>query len=230
MMNNQKKCEYKGCKTVPSYGMEYGKLTHCSTHANRETMLNNGKKCISDGCNITASFGPDKGNIIYCFNRNENRYNNLISTKCVNCNVFQTKKENDHLCQYCNPNSVKRMGTKENKIKKLLEDQGYDFIHNKQFTNECCLKYRPDFLFNCKTYFVVLEVDEDAHSGYDKDCEIIRMNNICSGLGLPTLFIRYNPDKKGIEVIEKYQTLMEILDKNLNNDFLEDPTPIYIYY
>jgi hypothetical protein len=75
-----------------------------------------------------------------------------------------------------------------------------------------------------------LEVDEDAHSGYDKECEIIRMNNICSGLGLPTLFIRYNPDKKGIEVIEKHQTLMEILDKNLNNDFLEDPTPIYVYY
>jgi hypothetical protein len=75
-------------------------------------------------------------------------YDNLHNKKCINCNVFQTRKENDYLCSDCNPNSAKKTGTKENKIKKLLEDNGYEFTHNKQFANDCYDKYRPDFLFN----------------------------------------------------------------------------------
>jgi hypothetical protein len=119
---------------------------------------------------------------------------------------------------------------KEHKVKTLLEEKNFEFAHNKQINNDCCLKYRPDFLFDCCSYFVVLEVDENAHKDYDKDCEIVRMNNISTGLGLPTLFIRYNPDLPGVKCKKKHRILIETLNKHLNKDVLEDPTPIYLFY
>ncbi len=56
------------------------------------------------------------------------------------------------------------------------------------------------------------------------------MNNISSGLGLPTLFIRYNPDLKGIPKKTKHTKLLEVLLSNLNLELLEDPSPIYLFY
>ena len=150
--------------------------------------------------------------------------------KCISCGLFQVNINTNYLCGYCNPNKSTGVKTKENIIRDILLEKNYNFIHNKQFTNECCLKYRPDFLFDCKTYFLVLEVDEGAHKHYPQDCEIIRMNNIATGLGLPTLFIRYNPDKPFIKNDDKYKKLLDTLDKYLDMELLEDPTPIYLYY
>jgi hypothetical protein len=112
----------------------------------------------------------------------------------------------------------------------LKNKNNLKFIHDKQIKNDCCLKYRPDFLFDCDTYFVILEVDEDAHESYAQECEIIRMNNITIGLGLPTLFIRYNPDKVGIKKKEKHFELLKTLKEKINLQKLHDPSPIYLFY
>lgn len=59
-----------------------------------------------------------------------------------------------------------------------------------------CFKYRPDFLIDCNTHFVVLEIDENQHKDRADECETVRMMiNIFQSLGMPTKFIRYNPDK-----------------------------------
>jgi hypothetical protein len=112
----------------------------------------------------------------------------------------------------------------------FLVNNNFHFIHDKMITNDCCLKYRPDFLFDCGKYFLVLECDEDAHSQYDRQCEIVRMNNICIGLGLPTKFIRYNPDKKGVRINIKEKLLLKTLNEELNKDVLDDIEPIYLFY
>ncbi len=119
---------------------------------------------------------------------------------------------------------------KELAIKILLENNNIKFIHDKQISNECCLKYRPDFLIDCNSYYIILEVDEDAHTQYDKDCEIIRMNNIITSIGLPTKFLRYNPDKKKISKKVKEELLIKTLKENMNKEFLEDLQPIYLFY
>ena len=106
----------------------------------------------------------------------------------------------------------------------------FNFINNKQFQNDCCLKYRPDFIFDCGSYFVIVECDEDAHRQYDKECEIIRMNNISIGIGLPTKFIRYNPDKKGVPKQIKEDTLIDCVKRELEKDYLDDLQPIYLFY
>jgi len=48
-------------------------------------------------------------------------------------------------------------------------------------------------LYDTGTHIVVVEVDEYKHTGY-KSCEIVRMKNIQFDYGLPTIFLRYNPD------------------------------------
>ena len=118
------------------------------------------------------------------------------------------------LCSYCNPSIGQK--TKENEIKKLLEENNYDFSHDKHCSaGWSCSKYRPDFLFDREYYYVIIEVDENAHKNYDQDCEKIRMNNIVDNLGLPVMFIRYNPDNRGVPKKECHKRLLETLDKCL---------------
>jgi hypothetical protein len=147
---------------------------------------------------------------------------------CKSCRLFIVSKKNNHLCSYCNPDSSSRQRTKENQIQELLIKENISFVNNKTFTNDCCLKYRPDFLIDCDTHFLVVEVDENAHSGYEKDCEIIRMNNISHGLGLPTRFIRYNPDSTESSKDEREDALIKCIKINLET--LHSIEPIYLFY
>lgn len=152
------------------------------------------------------------------------------SRRCNGCKLFYVTKKNNFLCSYCNTNKTKRKKTKEEDVKNLLIENNFNFIHDKKIINDCCFKYRPDFLFDCNTYFIVLEVDEDAHDSYDKECEIIRMNNISIGLGLPCKFIRYNPDNKNFKKKEKQEKLIEILNENLYKEMLDDIEVVYLFY
>ena len=188
------------------------------------------KICLEDNCNIHPYYGNIGEKAIYCAKHKKENMIDVKSILCKSCGLFQVKKQTNYLCSYCNPDKSQKTLRKEIVIKELLHENEYTFIHNKQFENECCLKYRPDFLFNCGTYYLILEVDEDAHSGYANECEVIRMNNISSGLGLPTLFIRYNPDLKGISKKTKHIKLLDVLSFNLNLELLEDPSPIYLFY
>jgi hypothetical protein len=52
------------------------------------------------------------------------------------------------------------------------------------------------------------------------------MNNIASGLGLPTKFIRYNPDNKQFTKKHKEIVLVETIKNNIALDFME---PIYLF-
>jgi len=53
----------------------------------------------------------------------------------------------------------------------------------------------PDFLIDANTHKIVLEVDENQHKSYNEECEKARMINISQTLGMPVIFVRYNPDK-----------------------------------
>jgi hypothetical protein len=66
------------------------------------------------------------------------------------------------------------------------------------------------------SYFIDLEVDEFAHKSYDPDCEITRMYNIADSIGLPVVFLRYNPDKTNVKIKDKHNMLLRELDKILN--------------
>jgi hypothetical protein len=148
---------------------------------------------------------------------------------CINCGLqWRLYKKNQTLCSYCNP--TKRQKTKEEQIKKLLEKFSINFIHDKTFKNNYCLKYRPDFVIDCGTFYLILEVDEFGHISYPEECEIIRMNNIGYALDKPVKFLRYNPDNKNFTKQNKEKVLLEEIQKIMNQEFLDNPSPKYLFY
>lgn len=89
-----------------------------------------------------------------------------------------------------------------------------------------CFSYRHDFVFDCGTHFVVLEVDEGQHRGYDTKCEDIRMINVYQSLGLTTKFIRYNPDAYKMGKNKKdpsFHQITKLLQTALDCAFRETP-------
>lgn len=56
---------------------------------------------------------------------------------------------------------------------------------------------RPDFVWLLPDRFVVLEVDEDAHRDYNRECEVARVTEVMEqGRALPLVLIRFNPKER----------------------------------
>ena len=72
--------------------------------------------------------------------------------------------------------------------------------HDEKIGGELCLNYRPDFVFDLERVRVIVECDEHQHrrSGSNYSCEEQRMGDIgAERPGVPTVFVRFNPDKYG---------------------------------
>ena len=124
-------------------------------------------------------------------------------------------------------NALKYLHAKELKVKEYLDIHNIHYDqHDKVIDGGKFGKERPDFLFKRKTHCVILEVDENQHSERPCECESIRMVNISQSLGMPAVFIRYNPDnyvkpgkvkKMPNESHEQRMSLLtDILNKYLN--------------
>lgn len=231
MMNvcKKKHCKHEGCSISPSYNFFGNKIKlYCAKHK-LEGMVFCSQFCIEKECTKKASFNyPNQKQYLYCSNHKLEGMKNIKANTCKSCYLFIAHKRNNYLCSYCNPNKPKYQKTKEMQVRQLLEKHNIPFTHNQQVSNDCCLRYRPDFVVDCSTHFLVLEVDEHAHSGYEKDCEIVRMNNISHSLGLPTKFIRYNPDNKVYTTKHKESVLIESLQKHMTQ--LDNIEPLYLFY
>jgi len=225
-IDQSKICEL--CDNFASFGFE--KRTHCSLHKqqNMIDIKHFNDKCID--CDLRASFGYNYKTPLKCLTHKKDDMLDVHHKRCFNCKLFRVNIKYK-FCNFCDPDKDTEIIRKEIIIKNLLNENNYKFSHNNQFSNDCKLKFRPDFLFQCSGYFLILEVDEFAHKSYETDCEIKRMNDIILGLGLPTKFIRYNPDKIKINNETKHETLLkclnEWLDKSLD-DF--DIETIYLFY
>src|SRR5262249_54868881 len=69
--------------------------------------------------------------------------------------------------------------------------------YDRMLDGGACSKKRPDFVIDGVYRKIVVEVDEFQHrrgQTYGPDCEVRRMWEIAQALGMPTVFIRYNPD------------------------------------
>jgi hypothetical protein len=227
-----KTCVKHGCNIGPSFNFRGETIgLFCKTHAHKEMINVKDPTCKEELCNIQPCFNFKEETIgLFCKTHAHKEMINVVSKRCNSCDLFRVLKVNNYLCSYCDPESSKRQKTKELQIAKFLTENSIKFINNKQFQNDCCLKYRPDFLVECATYYIIIEVDENAHRSYEKECEIIRMNNISSAIGLPVKFIRYNPDNKDYKKKEKEKLLLETIKNNSKFEYIEDISPIYLFY
>ena len=149
-------------------------------------------------------------------------------------NLF-TNLDCERICSDCsNPKrNPKYQKTKEwIVVRKLREDlTDIPFIHNESVGNECTLQDRedtnghlyPDIRFELLGFDLIVEVDEHKHRGAGYSCDQRRMYDIVAKLGLPCVFIRYNPDDKKSDYNVLLEMIKEYLEKDIDEiDFNED--------
>ena len=198
MVFHKQKC--KECNTQPTFGFEGQKREYCSKHQ-KEGMVrfNHSTRCKFKGCIIDSCFGYTQKKPLFCNLHKESDMIDVVHRRCASCNLFIVIRK--PLCSYCNPMS--RWRTKEKTVLDYLTtDVSFPFKYNKS-SGFVCGNFRPDFLFDAGTHFVIIECDENQHKQYPKSCEDIRMFNICQALGLKTVFVRYNPDSYKIKNVAK---------------------------
>lgn len=192
-----KGCIHEGCGVQASYNIFGHIALYCKKHAPESAIYLPTPKCKGNGCARLATHGS-KGSKRpqHCeYHHDLTTEFDMVSIPCKSCNLLSIIDE-EGLCYYCNPNNaLKYIHAKELKVKEYLDD--HDIIydqHDKVIDGGKLGKERPDFLFKRKTHCVILEVDENQHGERPCECEQTRMVNISQSLGLPTVFIRYNPD------------------------------------
>ena len=160
---------------------------------------------------------------------------------CKSCGLFEvhnkwrTTNKEEGLCDYCQPIKTNKLREKTKEmlvVRKLREDlPDIDFIHNKSVGNECTLHDRentnghlyPDIRFELFGFDLIVEVDENRHRGADYSCDERRMYDIAAKLGVPCVFIRYNPDDKTSDYNVLLEMIKEYLEKDMDEiDFDED--------
>jgi EsV-1-7 cysteine-rich motif len=196
-----KQCDHEGCtRQNPNYGIPGQVATHCKTHHTEGMLLIKHRRCQFKKCKQVPLYGILHAS--HCDDHKLSTHVNLVEAKCGSCNLLQVLNA-DQLCMYCVPGTVDRA-----RLAKQREIQGFLDAHpalcnyllsDRRFSVPelgagCTTKTRPDFIWDCGTHFVVLEIDEHQHCGYAEECDCARMINMGEDMMRRGIFIRYNPD------------------------------------
>lgn len=235
-----KMCQNEKCFFQALYGYIGKPPSSCKSHMKIGMIKYPNKTCRTKACNEKAVFGYIGTFPLYCeLHQDKEKHVNLLEQKCQQCNLLNILDENN-LCLYCSPVKKSEYLTKQRKVKDFLDLSKYKiFSYDKKILGGCGNE-RPDFIFECVGYFLILEVDEYQHSHYNADCEKVRMINISQSLGMPTIFIRYNPDKFqmnnkicDLASSDRFKILKNVLDEyiNLNIDMIQFfCSVLYLFY
>jgi hypothetical protein len=229
------------CPKQPSYAKPGNRATHCKQHAQSDEVDVKTPKCVN--CSTHATYGLTRKKPIHCA---EHKLLGEISYHdnqvCVKCKLpFRPPDKTILICKLCR--GTNRISVKERKLLNFLtnlQELANKMTHKNKQTAEntsVCGRYRPDFVFDFNTHIVIIECDEFQHKKYEKSCEEVRMNNIMYGLGLPCVFIRWNPDEyklnqkvQQISLNQRLKKLEEILQKSAKEVPKEMLTVVYLYY
>ena len=189
-----KPCQFVGCQTLPSYGLPGHRPIHCLTHKQIGEKSHPTNKCVVAGCKNLALFGYTSTS--HCELHKMGQEINLVQRKCIECGLPDVLDENQR-CSTCDPSQFTRFRlAKQKKVRDFFDYHHMKYIsYDRMIDHGVCGKERPDFIFDCETHMIVVEVDENQHEEDGYDCEIVRMINVGQSLGMPTIFIRYNPDR-----------------------------------
>ena len=221
-----KRCQEPGCNTRAGFGIVGLRPTHCAEHIKPQMINNPRRKCEVNECDNYATFGvksiPERCDM----HKTEGIDHDLVLQRCLVC-LDPSVVDEKQLCIGCDKRGHNvRLGRQKQVKAAILKAQlpiyeSYDKI---AYDTTSCGKERPDFVWDCESYKLILEVDEDQHKTRLCECEQTRMVNVTQGLGMPCLWIRYNPDEfKGQKSsLREYQRL-EFLVKTIKSQLLNPP-------
>jgi hypothetical protein len=219
MINIKKShCQATNCRVRALYGWPGIKLQYCATHKQEGMIKHSRRRCELLGCLEMATFGT--GNIPQrCQQHAMATDIDLVIHRCVSCrepNILNTHK----LCQTCSGRSVYVRLGKQKQVKAAL-DMVPELAHYESYDTllpDGCGRERPDFVWDCLTHKLILEVDEYQHQDRLLVCEQNRMVNITQAYHMPCVWIRYNPDtfsgqEKNLKDHQRLTYLQQILLK-----------------
>ena len=192
---NDKQCEENGCTILATFGLPGHSATRCKTHLLENMTANPRKRCNVSKCKQIAVWGIGKAR--HCETHKEPGDLNLVERRCISCGLLDILDQN-FKCGMCDPNEFNRRNlAKQRRVKIYLD--AHEFVcssYDVRLDSGVCGNERPDMIYEASSggHAVVLEVDEEQHKGRPEQCECARMVNISQSIGLPTVFLRYNPD------------------------------------
>ena len=143
----------------------------------------------------------------------------LKSRKCSGCGLTNVQAPR-HLCADCDDTRPRRRKTRESMMVEFLKNKFPDIsiaAQDRTIPDTACSKFRPDVLYLVGQHAIVVECDEDQHGHIPLQCEQRRMVSIAQDCQMPTIFIRFNPDKKGVEMKAALQELGKAIEPLFND-------------
>ena len=206
-----KTCEHPDCKgTRASYGFCGQQVSACASHKTSQMFKKPTRDCLE--CKEQAEYGILEPT--HCLTHQKLNEISLISQVCTGCKRVDILNKNKKCITYCEPEDQYKQIKKYEKTKEIMvlkyldseinkeivDENTFGFQDDKTVKNECDILNRPDRIYDCKTHFVIVEIDENQHKGKRASCsrgevgELARMNNIQLATGMNCIFLRFNPD------------------------------------
>jgi len=173
-----------------------------------------GKRCTEVGCTKSARGGSEK-----CIEHGGGK-------RCPNCiNWLDSRLGNPKYNNYCAtcfkrlfPNDIRSTKiyehTKEIMVRNAINEEFEGFIHDKPlYTHncECTHRRRVDHRKLINNTILAIETDENSHKDYDEKDEEIRYDDLYMIHSGKWIFIRFNPDGKGVDIEDKINKLIEVM-------------------
>ena len=244
MINRTAKiCEYKDCKSQASFGRPGLKKTHCAKHRQTGMIRRPTARCSTKTCKSLAIYGTN-WTPKHCEEHHTEDEQNLVERPCSSCGLSYVLDSEDR-CESCNPEAwaTARLA-KQNALMDALDARGLTGeTTDRMIDGGVCGRERPDRVFDLGDKILVLECDEHQHRDRPCLCEQTRMINIAQSFGgIPTYFIRWNPDdycpqneRKHPEILIKRHKLCGDLIRDIQKGKVVPPPQalsavIYLYY
>jgi hypothetical protein len=221
-------CKFPGCTSRATLNKVGFKPKYCALHKSPGMVLRPTHKCEYAGkCRDLAIYGyyyPQ-----FCELHKPVDMINLVDKECTSCHLHMPLDE-FNMCHFCSSFKPVRL-QKQKEIYDLLLLHGYKFRYDRMSEGAECTggKERPDIAIDCGDRMIIIEIDEFQHYSYPIECEIVRMKNIYySNLGIPTIFIRYNPDAYTVSYRTistpkefRHEDLLDAIEWAKDNEMLE---------
>ncbi|AGE49155.1 hypothetical protein ATCVBr0604L_415L [Acanthocystis turfacea Chlorella virus Br0604L] len=195
------------CGNRPSFGLVDGKPTHCKT-----CKTSNMKDVVSRKCQCAKqpSFGFEIGKPTHCTECKTDDMINVISKRCPGysgneCPTNYMLAPGRDYCLSCDPDESRRLDRKRDEaaffhflLSNNIDVTTREFTIDYRCINTDKMRAHIDGIIITNDIVICLELDEDAHSSYDKKCEEARMHNVSAELRLAypdhcIAWVRVNP-------------------------------------
>jgi hypothetical protein len=222
-------CKVDGCDRRPM-----GRGGNCISHGGGQEI-----RCLEDGCikrPMNKGLCSKHGGKQICSEASCRKtayvgglcHEHHPDYMCANCHVMWTRTRGG-VCSGLACRGKAR--TKEYAMVDHIRTQfpEHVWIHNTTIESSCEL-YRPDLRVELEDRLICIECDEHQHISYK--CDVPRMFNIWQMVGLPTIFIRWNPyntSKNRTTRAKRLETLCEYIRHYLDMP-VTDLEPLFVEY